>query len=192
MGIRLFSLLHAAALGDIEDCYAESKHYSQVLAFRMELIDPEGISPESLRMIRDCDSKVELIFQWIQQLIVENIRTGVLSIPAPILSRSFQEIATGMVHFHEAMKISNVPFPFPYAQTCDALLMLHWIIVPFVVAQWVHKWWWAVAFSFLQVFTLWTLNLIAVELENPFGTDPNDIDSVQMQQVMNNHLRLLM
>jgi len=189
--IRLFSLLHAAALGDIEDCYAESKHYSQVLAFRMELIDPEGLSPEALRMIRDCDSKVELIFQWIQQLIVENIGTGVLSIPAPILTRSFQELAVGMVHFNEAMKISNVPFPFPYAQTCDALLIIHWLIVPFVVAQWVTQPWWAAAFAFMPTFTLCCLNLIAMELENPFGTDPNDINGHEMQLNMNRHLRLL-
>lgn len=39
---------------------------------------------------------------------------------------------------------------------------------------------------------LWTLNLIAVELENPFGSDPNDIDGPQMQLEMNNHLRLLL
>lgn len=42
------------------------------------------------------------------------------------------------------------------------------------------------------MFTLWTLNLIAVELENPFGTDPNDIDGTSMQDSMNNSLRLLM
>jgi len=157
----------------------------------MELIDAEAIDIESLQAVRDSDSRVELIFQWIQQYTVENIKTGVLTIPPPILSRSFQEIATGMVHFHEAMKISNVPFPFPYAQTCDALLMLHWFLVPFVVSQWVHRWEWAATFSFLQVFTLWVLNLIAVELENPFGPDPNDIDGARMQQDMNAHLRML-
>merc|ERR1719375_620630 len=88
----------------------------EVQAFNMELIDAGALSNESLRVIRDSDAKAELIFQWIQQVVVENIKTGILSIPPPILSRSFQEIANGMVHFHEAMKISNVPFPFPYAQ----------------------------------------------------------------------------
>mmetsp|Transcript_152132 Transcript_152132/g.291363 ORF Transcript_152132/g.291363 Transcript_152132/m.291363 type:complete len:692 (-) Transcript_152132:150-2225(-) len=190
MLIRLFSMLHAAALGEIEDC-GSAENYMEVQAFNMELIDAESVENEALRAIRDSDAKVELIFQWIQQLVVENIKTGVLSIPPPILSRSFQEIATGMVHFHEAMKISNVPFPFPYAQTCDCLLMFHWFLVPFISSQWVTKAWWAGVFSFIQVFTFWTLNLIAVELENPFGTDPNDIDGAHMQLEMNNHLRLL-
>jgi len=190
--VRLFSMLHAAALGEIEDNGAPDAHFSDVEAFKMELIDANSLSPQALRAVRDSNAKVELIFQWIQQLIVENIRTEVLNIPPPILSRSFQEIANGMVHFHDAMKISNVPFPFPYAQTCDFLLLLHLFVVPFIVSQWVKKAWWAALFSFIQVFTLWTLNLIAVELENPFGTDANDIDGGEMQLEMNNHLRLLL
>mmetsp|Transcript_23908 Transcript_23908/g.67177 ORF Transcript_23908/g.67177 Transcript_23908/m.67177 type:complete len:483 (+) Transcript_23908:124-1572(+) len=189
--IRLFSMIHAAALGEIEDC-GDGVHYSQVTAFNMELIDAQAIDRNSLMSIRDSDSKVELIFQWIQQLIVVNIKTGVLSIPPPILTRAFQEIAGGMVHFRDAMKISSVPFPFPYAQTCDCILLMHWLAVPLVVAPWVSELWWGVVFSFIQVFTLWTLNLIAVELENPFGTDPNDIDGESQQLIMNTHLRLLL
>jgi hypothetical protein len=189
--IRLFSMLHAAALGDIEDV-GEGENYDEVVGFSLDLIDAESIDEESLRAVQESNAKVELIFQWIQQLVVTNIKNGVLSIPPPILSRSFQEIATGMVHFHEAMKISNVPFPFPYAQTCDCLLCLHWLMVPFIVCQWVTKPWWAGLFCFIQVFTLWTLNLIAVELENPFGTDANDIDGTSMQETMNNSLRVLL
>merc|ERR1712060_363633 len=77
------------------------------------------------------------------------------------------------------------------AQTCDAILLFHWLLAPSIVSQWIAEPWWAALFGFLNVFTLWALNLIAVELENPFGTDPNDIDAHTMQQVMNHHLRLL-
>jgi len=34
----------------------------------------------------------------------------------------------------------------------------------------------AFIFVALQVFILWALNFIAIEIENPFGTDANDID----------------
>lgn len=188
--VRLFSMLHAAALAEIEDCAGDE--VSDYEAFNFALLDAEGIDEKSLLIIKASTAKVELIFQWIQQLVVENIDTGVLSIPPPILSRSFQEIANGMVAFHDAMKISYIPFPFPYAQTCDFLLLLHWIIVPFVVSQWVTEPGWAAVFSFIQVFILWALNFIAVELENPFGLDANDIDGWHMQEEMNEHLLLLM
>jgi len=188
--IRLFSMLHAVALADIED--SNKAAVEDVAAFRYELVDVGGIDVESLRAVKHSDAKVELVFQWIQQVIVENISTGVLCIPAPILSRSFQEIANGMVAFHEAIKISTIPFPFPYAQVCDCLLIFHWLVTPVVVAQFVETPWWAALFSFLQVFVYWSLNAIAVEIENPFGMDANDIDAVAMQTDLNRHLLLLL
>merc|ERR1719149_279004 len=97
-----------------------------------------------------------------------------------------------MVEFHDAMKISYIPFPFPYAQVCDSLLILHWLVVPFVVSQWVTNPVWATIFGFVQVFILWALNFIAVELENPFGMDANDLDGHNMQMESNEHLLLLL
>eukprot|EP00927_Polykrikos_kofoidii_P021137 TRINITY_DN20114_c0_g2_i1.p1 TRINITY_DN20114_c0_g2~~TRINITY_DN20114_c0_g2_i1.p1 ORF type:complete len:658 (+),score=121.31 TRINITY_DN20114_c0_g2_i1:128-2101(+) len=189
--VRLVSMLHAAALGEIEECGGTEADL-HVEAFGFEIIDAEAISEDVLIAIRDSDSKVELIFQMIQQTIVENITTGVLCIPPPILSRSFQEIANGMVHFHDALKISNVPFPFPYAQTCDVLLMLHYFLTPFVLTPWVVRCHWAAFFGFMQIFTFWVLNFIAAELENPFGSDDNDIDGAQLQKEVNSCLRLLL
>lgn len=188
--VRLFSMLHAMALAEIED--SSTNEIDDVNAFKYGLIDVESIDPQSIKALKNCESKVELTFQWIQLLVVENISTGVLSIPPPILSRCFQEMANGMVQFHEAMKISFIPFPFPYAQTCDCLLVLHLLVTPFVVCQWVTHPFWAFVFSFIQVFILWSLNMIAVELENPFGMDANDIDGLHMQEELNQHLLLLM
>jgi len=127
----------------------------------------------------------------VQNTIVENISNGVLSIPPPILSRSFQELANGMVAFHEAVKVSTIPFPFPYAQTCDCLLILHWLACPILTAQWVTSPWWAGVFTFIQVLALWSLNFIGVELENPFGEDANDLDMCSLQLEMNRCLLLL-
>eukprot|EP00448_Togula_jolla_P034220 CAMPEP_0170633156 /NCGR_PEP_ID=MMETSP0224-20130122/35779_1 /TAXON_ID=285029 /ORGANISM="Togula jolla, Strain CCCM 725" /LENGTH=499 /DNA_ID=CAMNT_0010962053 /DNA_START=155 /DNA_END=1651 /DNA_ORIENTATION=+ len=183
--IRLFSMLHAAAIGELMTTQ------EQAPVFKVAMIDVESLDDDSLRAIRDTDCKVELIFQWIQQLMVVNVKSGVLSIPPPLLTRAFQELATGMSNFHGALKIAAVPFPFPYAQTCDCLMALHWLLVPFVVSEWVTTIVWAMAFAFLLVFTFNTLNHIAMELENPFGDDLNDMDSHGMQSIMNQHLRLL-
>jgi len=188
--VRLFSILHAVALADIED--SNSDDPDEVEAFKYELVDGEGLDAESLNTIKRSPAKVELVFQWIQQLIVENLHSGVIQIPPPILSRSFQEIANGMVAFHEAMKISSIPFPFPYAQTCECLLMFHLCVTPLVVSQYVSGPGWGGLFSFLQVFVYWSLNAIAVELENPFGMDANDLDASLMQKELNGHLLLLL
>jgi len=183
--VRLFSMLHAMALAEIEDNGGEDHDPESVNALGFPVLDLGSIDEASLASLRTSVGKVELVYQWVQQTIVEQIKTGVMSIPPPILSRAFNELANGMVEFHEALKLSDIPFPFPYAQTCDSLLLMHWLAAPFVVAQWVSAPWWAACFSFMQVFILWTLNGIAVEIENPFGLDPNDIDGCEMQVEMN-------
>lgn len=187
--IRLFSLLHAVALAQIEDSNSEDP--LNVEAFSLGLIDDCFLDDQSLLAIRETPAKPELAFQWIQQLIVENIKTGVLSIPPPILSRAFQELANGMVEFHEALKVSSVPFPFPYAQCCDFLLVVHAMMTPVVISQWVNDAFWAMAFCFLQLCIMWSLRFIAIELENPFGMDANDLDQQIMHEEMNHHLALL-
>lgn len=188
LAIRLFSLLHAMALGEIED----GAEAGGVMAHDLELIDPCGLDKESWKCLARCQNKTTLVFSWLMSLIVDNIKTGVLSIPPPILSRVFQELANGMVQLHEARKISNVPFPFPYAQTCDALLFLHWMITPVVTAQSTSTAWAAACFGFVQVFILWSLNNIAVEIEHPFGDDANDLDANEMQLEMNMSLLLVL
>mmetsp|Transcript_17007 Transcript_17007/g.53448 ORF Transcript_17007/g.53448 Transcript_17007/m.53448 type:complete len:505 (+) Transcript_17007:147-1661(+) len=193
--VRLFSMLHASALAELEELAVfgrDSGSGPDLNALNYELIDPSGIDEESLELLEATDTRVELIFQWVQLLVVENIRTGVLSIPAPILSRAFQELATGMVAFHDSVKLSFVPFPFPYAQNCDLLLVLHWCLAPFVFTQWVPHPAWAFLFVFIQVFVLWSLNYIAVEIENPYGHDDNDLDGNDMQREMNRRLLLLL
>lgn len=189
--VRLTSMLHAAALAEIEDSNTPNSTDPQINAFKFDLLDAVGMDSDTMMAVRDSHAKVELITQWIQQLIVDNINSGVLTVPPPILSRSFQELSNGIVAFHDAMKISFIPFPFPYAQICDFLLVLHWCVAPFVLAHWVTHPFWGFVFTFGQEFVVWALNFTAVQLENPFGSDANDIDGAEMQMEMNEHLLLL-
>jgi hypothetical protein len=188
--VRLFSMLHSAALAGLEQ--GRDEDHNGVAALHYEIIDPEAVDSITLSTLKHSNEKVEQIFYWIQMFVVKNIGTGVLAIPPPILSRSFQELANGMIAFHNAKKITYIQFPFPYAQICDCLLVMHWLIVPLVTSQWTTNPIWAGVFCFIQVFILWSLNMIAAEIEDPFGTDPNDLDGDRMQAEMNMHLRLLL
>uniref|UniRef100_A0A7S4V4L9 Bestrophin homolog n=1 Tax=Alexandrium monilatum TaxID=311494 RepID=A0A7S4V4L9_9DINO len=190
--IRLVSMMHSCALMDLEEMNNKWGTTSDVKADQYDLLDPLGLDKESLDALYESKERVMLIFQWIQLMIVRNMEAGVLAVPPPILSRAYQELANGMVAFHECVKISDTPFPFPYAQTCELLLILHWVLVPFMVSQWVTQPFWALIFVFMQVFVLWSLNYLAEEIENPFGTDDNAIDGAHMQDEMNKHLLLLL
>lgn len=187
--VRLFSLLHVMMLAEIEDCNSDDREH--VVAFHYDVLDPSSIDAKSLLALKDSERKPELVLQWIQTLVIRNMKSGVLSVPPPILTRSFQELANGMLAGEEALKISNTPFPFPYAQMCEYLLIIHWLLSPFIVSLWVEHVATAIVFCFASVFTVWTLNLTSKELENPFGADANDLDCIAAQREMNQALALM-
>jgi len=188
--IRLYSMLHAVALAELEDLDNGTEEL-EVRSFEMELIDAGAFDDDTLAAVRDSTCRVELVYQWIQSLIVDAQATGVLGVPPPILTRSFQELSGGMVCFHDAMKVADTPFPFPYLQTCDALLFVLYIASPFVTSTYCSTWWLASFFCFITTFTFTCLTLTALELEFPFGRDANDIQGVDLQDEMNHKLRLL-
>jgi len=187
--VRLFSMLFAAALAEVEDLKGASK---EVRAYTFNILEADAIDVDSLTAVMDSECKTELIFFWIQQVAVAEVDTGLLNIPAPILTRSFQHLSNGIAFFHEAARIASIPFPFPYVQSCEFMLLIHWLMTPFMVAVKTDTWYAAFGFSFVQVFILWSLNYIAVQLENPFGSDANDLDGYRMQEEFNMQLAMLM
>lgn len=184
--IRLFSLLHASALEKIADM--EDEDY--------EVIDVGGLDHDSIVYLSECDKKgvckAEVVFYWINLLIVQNLHNGMLPIPAPIVSRVFQELSSGMVRFHECVKVLDTPFPFPYAQMTVALLIVHWIMTPFIASMYSDDSIWAAGIAFISVFCMWSINFIAGELEQPFGDDANDLPTREIQEEMNHSLLNLM
>merc|ERR1719321_932766 len=118
--------------------------------------------------------------------------TGVLKIPPPILSRVYQTISRGFVHLLNAKKIQDTKYPFPYVQLIYVLLGLCYIIVPLLITSLAQSKILAALFTFTPLFGMWCINFIAIELENPFGTDDNDLPLEHFQIEMNNCLMMLL
>lgn len=193
--VRLTSLLNACVLMELSSGFDQNSNESLLKtkrAFELELIDAEGLDSQSLLSINSTSNKVQLIFTWIQQLIVESAHKQVFSVSAPILSRTFQELGNGMVSYRQANKIANIPLPFPYVQATEMLLVSHWLLIPFLMCVWVTSPIWTGILTFVQVAFFWSLNSIATELENPFGEDINDLPAQVMQKDFNEELLLLL
>jgi len=120
------------------------------------------------------------------------MQSDLLPVPAPVLTRAFQELARGVVNVNEVRKISEFLFPFPYAQLISIMLLLHCLVMPFVAGVLLDKWYWAFLSSFISIFAFWGLNYVAAEIELPFGEDDNDLPMRGMQQYMNRTLLLLL
>ncbi len=85
-----------------------------------------------------------------------------------------QKILNGMVDMLGACeRILRTPMPLAYAIHLKQLLMLYCLLLPFQVVE--ELMWWTAPAIALVSFTLFGIEAIGVEIENPFGTDPNDL-----------------
>lgn len=104
-----------------------------------------------------------------------------LLIGAPILSRVYQELETGMLSYTRAKIVSHVPFPFPLTQVIYYCLYIFLVLCPFIVRASLDepepnliKTWSMLALNFFLCAGYACLNEIAVELEQPFGHEANN------------------
>jgi len=186
--VRLFSLLHAGALLRL----MEPDEEGEDMFLRLKLLDPASLDKVSAAAFHKTDHKVELVSQWIQHLICRGVEEKILTAPPPIVSRSFQELANGTVKYHDALKVKTISFPTHYAQVCELLLAMHWLVSPCVFALWVNSPALATTFTFLAVFVLWSLSRVSVTIENPFCLVTFMNDALDMQAELNEQLILIL
>jgi ion channel-forming bestrophin family protein len=70
-------------------------------------------------------------------------------------------------------RILRTPIPLAYAIHLKQLLLLYCLSLPFQMVQ--SLGWWTGAIVALISFTLFGIEAIGIEIENPFGHDPNDL-----------------
>jgi len=180
--VKLMSLLYCTALQQVAS--VDDTHF--------EVLDLTGIDEASLLFLSSASDRTEVVMQWIQRLIVQNINNAVIPIAPPITSRVFQELSNGIVDMQNVKKIREFPFPFPYAQVITAFLLLLITINPILIALIIESMWVAFTLSLIVPFAFWSLNFIAAELESPFGDDENDLPVAILQEGFNESLCLLL
>jgi|UPI0005851B98 ion channel-forming bestrophin family protein len=70
-------------------------------------------------------------------------------------------------------RIIKTPMPLLYAIFLKQLLILYCLILPVELVENLH--WWTIPVMALMSFTLFGIEELGSELENPFGRDPNDL-----------------
>lgn len=179
---RLFSLLYCTAIQQVSTM--KVKNY--------ELIDIHDFDAQSMRYLLECPDRCEICLQWIQKLVVDSADSQTLKVPPPILSRVYNQLGNGIVILNNARKITEFPIPFPLAQMITIMLLCHWAITASVCATALERPHWAAILAFMVTFSFWSINYIAVELEQPYGDDANDLPLHHMQIDMNKSLEALL
>jgi len=172
------SLLFCASLCDVSK--TDQKHY--------RVLDLNGIDPESLAYLKGNLQKREIIMQWIQRIIVDSNKAGIIEVAPPILSRVWQELSIGIVHFNNARKLSDVPFPFPFSQMVWMMLVFFTLCpVPLISSLYVSM---ATGpfYCLTCVSVFWSVHYIAIEIELPFGNQANALPLAVIQEKFNESL----
>eukprot|EP00928_Gymnodinium_smaydae_P033637 TRINITY_DN24035_c0_g2_i3.p1 TRINITY_DN24035_c0_g2~~TRINITY_DN24035_c0_g2_i3.p1 ORF type:complete len:531 (-),score=79.35 TRINITY_DN24035_c0_g2_i3:118-1710(-) len=180
--VRLFSLLYGSALRQVSTMDDKS----------FEFINLDGFDPDHIEFLADTHDECELVVQWIQRLIVEANTADIIKIAPPILSRVYNQLGNGIVRLNNAKKIKDFPIPFPLAQMITFMLMIHLITTSVICATSMSSVTMAGVVSFVVIVSFWGVNYLAVELENPYGDDTNDLPLHDMQRDMNRSLRSLL
>jgi len=182
--VRLISLLHAFAL----ECVTEIAHKD------LPIIDLDAIPDEQLEYLHSLPSRlrVEVIHQWVTSLLVESMYSGMMTVPPPIYTRVFQQLERSKMEFSQVLQLINIPFPFPYAQAAKMLLAIYSVFTPVVMVFWSSSVQSSFMFTFFSTFGMFCIEIIATEIEHPFGEDANDLPVVEFQEEINSGLLLLM
>ena len=113
---------------------------------------------------------LEIVF-WTSDYLQAKQEQGQISL---YQMNELQNILNGMVDSLGACeRILRTPMPLAYAIHLKQLLLIYCLLLPFQVVEEL-RWWTAPAIALVS-FTLFGIEAIGVEIENPFGTDPNDL-----------------
>jgi ion channel-forming bestrophin family protein len=113
---------------------------------------------------------LEIAF-WISDYLQSQQEQGRISL---YQMNQLQNLSSGMVDMLGACeRILRTPIPLAYAIHLKQLLLIYCVLLPFQIVEDLK---WLTAPSMMLIsFTLFGIEAIGVEIENPFGTDPNDL-----------------
>jgi ion channel-forming bestrophin family protein len=113
---------------------------------------------------------LEIIF-WVSDYLQAKQEQGQIGL---YQMNELQHLLNGLVDTLGACeRILRTPMPLAYAIHLKQLLMIYCLLLPFQFVEELR--WWTSPAVILVSFTLFGIEAIGVEIENPFGTDPNDL-----------------
>ncbi|MEI6140602.1 MAG: bestrophin family protein [Mariniphaga sp.] len=139
----------------------------------------DGVSPEHLPMLKDEYKKIVFNSGNVPFAIMKLIRSKIEIIRHKNMDRipEFSSIYDGVSNMINNMggmeRIRFTPVPFAYASHLQLFVMIYFLALPFGLND--KFGWLAVPVMGFLTLILLGINEIGVEIEDPFGDDPNDL-----------------
>jgi predicted membrane chloride channel (bestrophin family) len=150
---------------------------------RMGTADKQLLSDDEIAFLKGFPCPVKAMVQRICRVVTTRQIAGGVIAPSPLVSRIFQELSNGSLAYEQCTRIKEVPVPFAYVQYSALLLLSFSAITPIAVACFTRNVVVSVLISILIVGGFGAMWLVANELEDPFGSDDNDLALVHYHDV---------
>lgn len=133
-----------------------------------EFTDCKGFSKEKLNIQDHLPNLfATLIFEKTHRLFKEEIITGNLLITVDKQIKSMVDVIGG------CERIKNTPIPYSYNIFLKKFIFIYTLSLPFGLVT--DLGYWSIPISIFILYVLSSLELLAEEIEDPFGTDANDL-----------------
>jgi len=135
----------------------------------------------------DENFRVPVILSYqVREAIVSQRTEGKLSRPLHIAEelKILQFVSEFNVAFHGLRKLITTPFPFPLVQMARTVLMFWVFSLPFVLVGDIIEPVQVALIVFVITYGFFGLEYVSMELDDPFGDDPNDFDALTMAQMV--------
>lgn len=145
-----------------------------MLHLRKELIKnelDELLTPSQVVKLKSVKTPPLELALWIGDYLQKQQQQGCLSIyQLTAMNCLLDEMVKGMT---TCERIRNTPMPLAYAIHLKQLMLIYCLSLPFQVVNELS--WWTAPSVALISFALLGIEEIGIEIENPFGHDPNDL-----------------
>jgi predicted membrane chloride channel (bestrophin family) len=156
----------------VRSSYTDDKGREQLLELYLD-------EEERTQMIW-AENKMDLIMMWITEDLSAAIVQKTVVVPAPLWSRLFQDLSDGMLSYQNALLIDTVKFPFAFSHFCNFLVLEFSILAPFAISYFTGNRLLGTISCVVISLGYFGLFNTALDLEEPFGQDKNDLPTTPM------------
>jgi ion channel-forming bestrophin family protein len=143
------------------------------------------LTPEEKKALEPIKVRPNLAAHWLSALLMNNLKEGRISEERLTL---MDENLTQLVElWGGAERIMKTPIPFAYAQHIKGFLTLFCFTVPFALVE-TMRFFTPLAAAVIA-YGMFGIDEIGVEIEDPFGHDPNDLPLDAISETIQNDTR---
>jgi len=163
--------------------YALCAHLNDDIDYQ-ELLSDKAVSTEHLLK---GDHRPNEIISHVYQILAEQVNNKTIS------HEQFLALDYEMRDFIDVLgiceRIKNTPIPYSYNMFIKKFIFVYVLSLPFALID--DFGYWTIPVSGFVLYVLASLELLAEEIEDPFGSDSNDLPTLEMSHTIKTNLKAI-